>query len=152
MFAFSSFMLNYLDPVIKDGQCAQFVDDFAIAANSVTVVSRNFPTLRKCFRQCGLKLTIKKCHFWVRKVQCLGRTISSEGFSPQIYKIQNFFNNLRFRKSKNAVQRYLGFINHYKTIIAKWPKNSTNSCFSKQKRLSIIREKKRNLWYSEESR
>ena len=36
----------------------------------------------------GLKLTIEKCHFGVRQVEFLGRTISSEGVLPQSHKIQ----------------------------------------------------------------
>ena len=33
--AFSSFMREYLDKVTKADQCAQYVDDIGIAANSV---------------------------------------------------------------------------------------------------------------------
>ena len=39
--AFSSFMREYLDKVIKADQCAQYVDDIGIAANSVTQLIRN---------------------------------------------------------------------------------------------------------------
>ena len=61
-----------------------------------------------------MKLTIENCHFGVRKVEFLGRTISPEGISPQARKIQNFLHKLRFPKSKEALQRYLGFMNYYK--------------------------------------
>ena len=44
----------------------------------------------------------------------LGRTISPERISPQARKIQNFLAKLRFPKSKNASQRYLGFVNYYR--------------------------------------
>ena len=65
----------------------------------------------------GLKLTIEKCHFGVRQVEFLGRTISSEGVIPQSHKIQNFLNKLRFPKSKEALQSYLGFVNYYRNYI-----------------------------------
>ena len=115
--AFSSFMREYLDAVVKGDQCAQYVDDIGIAANNATDLTRNIRAVFKCVRQAGLKLTIEKCHFGVRQVEFLGRPISSEGVSPQSYKIQNFLSKLRFPKSKKALQRYLSFINYYTNFI-----------------------------------
>ena len=115
--AFSSFMREYLDLVVKADQCAQYVDDIGIAANNAKDLTRNIRAVFKCIRQAGLKLTIEKCHFGVRQVEFLGRTISSEGVLPQYQKIQNFLQKLRFPKSKKALQRYLGFVNYYRIYI-----------------------------------
>ena len=117
--AFSSFMREYLDPVVKADQCSQYVDDFGIAANNATDLTRNIRAVFQCIRNAGLKSTIEKCHFGVRQVEFLGRTISSEGVSPQAHKVQNFLNKLRFPKSKKALKRYLGFVNYYKNYIPK---------------------------------
>ena len=117
--AFSSFMREYLDPVVKADQCAQYVDDIGIAANNATDLTRNIRAVFKCIRQAGLKLTIEKCHFGFRQVEFLGRTISPEGISPQARKIQNFPGKLRLPKSKKALQRYLGFANYYKNYISR---------------------------------
>ena len=117
--AFSSFMRDYLDPVVKAGQCPQYVDDIGIAANIATDLTRNNRAVFKCICNAGLKLTIEKRHFGVRHVEFLGRTISSEGVLPQSHKIQNFLNNLRFPKSKKALQRYLSFVNFYLKYIAR---------------------------------
>ena len=100
--AFSSFMREYLDPVVKADQCAQNVDDIGIAANNATDLTRNIRAVFQCIRNAGLKLTTEKCHFGVRQVEFLGRTISSEEVSPQTRKIQNFLNKLRFPKSKQG--------------------------------------------------
>ena len=105
--AFSSFMRENLDPVVKADQCAQYVDDIGIAANNVTDLTRNIRAVFKCIRQAGLKLTNEKCHFGVRQVEFLGRTISPEGISPQARKNQNFLDKLGFSKSKKALERYL---------------------------------------------
>ena len=115
--AFSSFMRKYLDPVVKADQCAQYVDDIGIAANNATDLTRNIRAVFKCIRKPGLKLTIEKCHFGVRQVEFLGRTVSSEGVLPQSHKIQKFLKNLRFPKSKKALQRYLSFVNYYRNYI-----------------------------------
>ena len=64
-----------------------------------------------------MKLTIEKCHFGVKKVQFLGRTISPKGISPQARKIQNFLDKPGFPKSEKALQRYLGFSKYYGNYI-----------------------------------
>ena len=115
--AFSSFMREYLDPVVKADQYAQYVDDIGIAGNIATDLTRYIRAVFQCIRNGGLKLTTEKCHFGVRQVEFLGRTISSEGVSPQTQKFQNFSNKLSFPKSKKALQRYLGFVNYYKNYI-----------------------------------
>ena len=56
--AFSSFMREYLDPVVKADQCAQYVDDIGIAANNATDLTRNIRGVFQCIRKAGLKLTI----------------------------------------------------------------------------------------------
>ena len=65
VFAFSSFMREYLDPVVKADQCAQYVDDIGIAANNATDLTRNIRAVFECVRQAGLKMTIEKCYFGV---------------------------------------------------------------------------------------
>ena len=119
MSAFLSVIREYLNPVVKADQCAQYVDDIGIAANIATDLTQNIRAVFKCTRQAGLKLAIEKCHFVVRQGEFLGRTISSEGASPQSHKIQNILNKLRFSKSKKASQRYLGFVNSYSNYICR---------------------------------
>ena len=107
--AFSGFMREYLDPVVKADQCAQYVDVIGTAAKNATDLTRNIRAVFKCIRNAGLTLTIEKCHFGVRQVEFLGRTISSEGVLPQSHKIQNFLNKLRFPKSKKSLATLPGF-------------------------------------------
>ena len=49
--AFSSFMRDYLDKVIKADQCAQYVDDVGIAANDAEQLINHLRPLSNAFRQ-----------------------------------------------------------------------------------------------------
>ena len=99
--AFSSFMREYLDKVIKADQCAKYVDDIGIAANSVTQLIRNIRAVFECIRQAGLKLSIDKCHFGVTEVEFLGRTITPQGIAPKTIKYKNSWQMYDFRNQKN---------------------------------------------------
>ena len=110
-------MREYLDTVVNADQCAQYVADIRIAANNATDLTRNIRAAFKWIRQAGLKLTIEKCHFWVRQVEFLGRTNSPEGMSPQARKIQKFLDKFRLPKSKKALQRYLRFVKFYRNFM-----------------------------------
>ena len=57
--AFSSFMREYLDPVVEADQCAEYVDDIGIAANNATDLTRNVWAVLKCIHNAGVKLTIE---------------------------------------------------------------------------------------------
>ena len=111
--AFSSFMREYLDKVSKANQCAQYVDDIGVAANSAEQLTSNLRETFKCIRKAGLKLTMHKCHFGFRENNFLGRTITAAGVNPQKANVQNFLQKTKFPKSKQALQRYQSFLNYY---------------------------------------
>ena len=102
-------MREDLDPVVKADQCAQYVDAIGIAANNATDLTRNIRAVFKCIRNAGLKLTIEKCHFGVRQVEFLGRTISSEGVLPQSHKIQFFFEQIEIPQIQKGLAALSGF-------------------------------------------
>ena len=141
--------MRVLGPSCKANQCAQYVDDIGIAANIATDLTRNIRAVFKCICNEGLKLMIEKCHFGVRQVEFLGRTISSEGVLPQSHKIQNFLNKLRLaKKYKKALQRYLGFVNYYRNYIPRMAEilNPFNKLLKTEVPINITSELKETFY------
>ena len=117
LLAFSSFIREYLDPVIKADQCAQYVDDFGIASNTPEQLIKNLRAVFQCQRKTGLKLSMAKCHFGLQEVYFLGRTKTTKGVAPQKQKITKFLEKVKFPRSKKALQRYIGFLKYYRKYI-----------------------------------
>ena len=115
--AFSCFMREYLGPVVKADQCAQYVDDIGIAANNATELTRNIRAVFQRICPARLKLTIEKCRFGVTQLELPGRTISPEEISPQTREFRKILENLRFPKWKKPLQRCLGVVNQYRIYI-----------------------------------
>ena len=114
--AFSSFIREYLDPVIKADQCAQYDDDIGIAANSPQQLIKNLRAVFQFLRKAGLKLSLAKCHFGVQELEFLGRTITM-GVAPQKQKITKFLEKFKFPRSRKALPRYIGFLYYYRNYI-----------------------------------
>ena len=49
-------MREYLEPLIKADQYAQYVDDIRIAAKNATDLTRNVRAVFQCIRQAGMKI------------------------------------------------------------------------------------------------
>ena len=107
--AFSSFIREYLDPVIKADQCAQNVDDIGIAANTPEQLIKNLTAVFQYLRKARLKLSMAKCHFGVREVDFLGRTIKTKGVAPQKQKIAKFLEIEKLPRSRKALNDILAF-------------------------------------------
>ena len=110
-------MREYLDSAIKADQCAQYVDDIGIAANTTEQLIKNIRAVFKCIREAGLKLTIEKCHFGVTQIEFLGRTITPDEIAPQDQKVKNVLSKVQFPKSKKQVQNNIGFVSYYRNYI-----------------------------------
>ena len=123
--AFSSFIPEYLDPVIKADQCAQYVNDIGIAANTKEQLIKNLGAVFQCLRKAGLKLSMANCHFGVQAVDFLGRTITTKGVAPQKQKIAKFLGKFKFPRSKKTLQRYIGFFNYYRNYVPRLAKRLT---------------------------
>ena len=103
--AFSSFMRKYLNTVIKADQCARYVDDIGIAANTTEQLIKNIRAVFKCIGEAGPKLAIKTSRFGLPQVEIFGRTTTPDGIAPQDPKVKYFLFKVRFPKSKKQFQK-----------------------------------------------
>ena len=115
--AFSSYMKKYMDPCIAADKCFQYVDDLGTAANSVRELIDNLRCIFHCLRAAGLKLSMHKCEFGLKKISFLGRTITEQGISPNQEKAQAFLKTLKMPKSVKQVKRLIGFFQYFKVFI-----------------------------------
>ena len=65
----------------------------------------------------GLKLSMGKCEFGQKQIEYLGKTISSTGIAPIEKRVTDYLTKLKPTNSVKALQRYLGFINFYRSYI-----------------------------------
>ena len=100
--AFSSFMRDYLDKVIK------YVDDIGIAANDAKQFINNLRATFQCIQKAGLKLTMHKCHFGASETDFLGRIITPAGVKPQRPCVQNFQKKSEIPDIKKGTPTLLG--------------------------------------------
>ncbi len=115
--AFSSFMREYLDPLIKADRCAQYMDDIGIAGKDANEFVENLEAVFQKIREAGLKLSMGKSQFGVHKIEFLGRTITPQGISPINDKVEKFLEDLKMPSNLKQTQRFIGFINFYKDFI-----------------------------------
>ena len=115
--AFNSTVREYLDPLVKADECAQYVDDIGIAANNVEELVDNIESVFMKIKQAGLKLSMAKCAFGHPEIEFLGRSITSKGVAPIEEKIDKFLKNIKLPTSVKPLQRYIGFVQFYRQYI-----------------------------------
>ena len=106
LLAFSSFIREYLDSVIKADQCAQYADDIGIAANNPEQLIKSLRAVFHCLRKAGLKLSMAKRHFGVQEVDFLGRTITTKVIALKNDRLPNSSRKSNFHDPKRTSTIY----------------------------------------------
>ena len=103
--AFTSVVCEYLDPLVKTDRCAQNVHDIGIAAHTPDELITNLELVFQQLDKAGLKLSMGKCEFGQRKIEYLGKTISSTGIAPIEKQVIDFSTKLKPSNYVKALQR-----------------------------------------------
>ena len=106
-----------MDPLVKADRCAQYVDDIGIAAHTPEELITNLELVFQQLDKAGLKLSMGKCEFGQKQIEYLGKTISSTGIAPIEKRVTDYLSKLKPPNSVKSLQRYLGFVNSYRSYI-----------------------------------
>ena len=115
--AFTSVVRESLDPLVKADRSAQYVDDIGIAANTPDELIENLELVFQQLSKAGLKLSMNKCEFGQQQIEYLGKSISSTGIAPINKRITEYLKELKPPNSVKALQRFLDFVNFYRSFI-----------------------------------
>jgi hypothetical protein len=96
-----------------------FLDDVLILGTSARGHLENLRIIFERFRQYGLKFKPRKCEFFRREVEFLGRTVSPAGVEMG----QQYIEAVKEWKTPTdakAVEKFLGFANYHRNFIARF--------------------------------
>ena len=109
LLAFSSFIRDYIDPVIKADQCALYVDEAAITLQQLI---KNLRAVFQCLKKTGPTLSMAQCQFKVKEVDFLGRIITTKGVAHKSKRSQKSQKNQisTNQESTSTTQRIFGIL------------------------------------------
>ncbi len=97
--------------------CFIYLDDVIIFSDSFDQHIERLELVLLRLRQCGLKLSPKKCAFLKRKVKYVGHIVSGEGIEADPAKIEKVLNWPRPQNAEE-VRQFLGFAGYYRRFVA----------------------------------
>jgi hypothetical protein len=115
--AFSSYVREKLGPVIAADRAFSYMDDITSAANGFAELLGNLRELFSHLRDSGLKLSVDKCQIGLEKIDFLGSSMTSQGISPCIPKVEKFLSTLKMPQTKKQIKRLAGFFQFYRQYL-----------------------------------
>ena len=108
----NSCLAQYCDEI-----CTAYLDDVLVFSKTFQEHMENLRKVLKCLREKGVKLNLKKCHFFKKEIRYLGRLISAEGYSPDPQDVQALDKCKVPPKDVGKLRALLGFLGYYRTYI-----------------------------------
>ena len=93
--------------------CFIYLDDLIVFSDSFEQHLERLELIFLRLRECGLKLSPKKCSFLQKKVKYIGHIVSSEGIETDPDKIEKIV-NWPTPSSPEKVRSFLGFCGYYR--------------------------------------
>ena len=101
--------------------CFIYLDDVIIFSDNFEEHLRRLELVLKRFEEAGLKLSAKKCSFFMRRVKYVGHIVSEQGIEPDLDKIAKV-RDWPTPSTPEEVRRFLGFVGYYRRFIPNFSK------------------------------
>lgn len=101
--------------------CFIYLDDLIVFSKTFEEHVKRLQSIFQCIRENNLKLSPKKCQFFMDKVKYVGHVVSKNGIEPDPDKIEKVVNWPRPTKP-DEVRQFVGFVGYYRRFIKDFTK------------------------------
>lgn len=109
-------MMNKIMGNLRFGKVILYFDDILLISESVEENLKLLETVLQIFKEHGLTINLKKCHFLKTEIEFLGYKINSEGVRPSENKI-NAITKFPAPKTVHQLRQFLGLISYFRKFI-----------------------------------
>lgn len=110
---------RFMDEVLQGLDfCFCYIDDILIASSSAEEHLFHIDLVLQRLDKYGVILNSSKCHFGLKEIKFLGHTVSKDGISPPLSKIEAIFKIPKPTTAK-SLRGFLGIVNFYRKFIPK---------------------------------
>ena len=114
--------INSVLAQLGDEICVAYLDDILIFSKTFESHRSNLRNVLQCLRKQGIKLNLKKCHFFKKEIRYLGRLISEEGYRPDPEDVKALDKCKERPTNIGKLRSVLGFLGYYRTYIQNFSK------------------------------
>ena len=115
-------LINSVLAQLGDEICVAYLDDILIFSKTFEDHRKNLKNVLQCLREQGIKLNLKKCHFFKKEIRYLGRLISEEGYRPDPEDVKALDKCKVPPTDIGKLRSLLGFLGYYRTYIQNFSK------------------------------
>ena len=96
--------------------CLVYIDDVIVVGKTLEEHDKNLSLVLERLKNFGYKVSIQKCTFRAKQVECLGHVISSKGILPNPDKVEALLKK-QIPKTIKQVKSFLGAAGYYRRFI-----------------------------------
>ncbi|KAG7304531.1 hypothetical protein JYU34_011480 [Plutella xylostella] len=109
-------VMNKVLGSLRFGKVIIFLDDLLLISETVDENLNLLETVLKIFREYGLTLNLKKCHFLKSEIEFLGYKITQDGIKPSEVKL-TAVRDYPVPKTVHQLRQFLGLISYFRKFI-----------------------------------